>query len=487
MQSSLREAATYLPIKIGVSLTADPLSGKDSDQGRAPQHCPPALAGIPTQYKYMSYQHQQLMRVLVAAAISFALAVFNAALDASLLSRSVLLWSLAALILARALTPPRVRRPAVMPGPAYKRTTRRGAPSCSRLGGGVRGRPLYGTVSGGVPASLVGKWKLCAADGFRVRAGPDYPRKGQKAESAAAMYVPLGADACRCPQSLSHAAANLVELPQPPPGSEGGALPPLLVVAVQIPLDAPSLLQDTSDGAGILLVLYFGVTPDAQSNTARGAGTSTPAANLLMRYNARARRAAAAAVAAASAVAAAAAGPAAAATAVPSPPATAAEVTPSCAAAGAAAEVGAGVPPSHIHRTPSRHAASAKTALAFDADAELPEPSKAADKACVFKLIVGADNLDVLGLPQVLERANFKPVIIHKVAEIHAGKNYLEIDVGVHKFNYFARAGLKRCLDRVRELRIRVGCLLQGSSDAELPECLLGAVSIAQANISQIR
>ena len=100
------------------------------------------------------------MRVLVAAAISFALAVFNAALDASLLSRSVLLWSLAALILARALTPPRVRRPAVMPGPAYKRTTRRGAPSCSRLGGGVRGRPLYGTVSGGVPASLVGKWKL---------------------------------------------------------------------------------------------------------------------------------------------------------------------------------------------------------------------------------------------------------------------------------------------------------------------------------------
>ena len=288
-------------------------------------------------------------------------------------------------------------------------------------------------------------------------------------------------------RALSHAAANLVELPQPPPGSEGGALPPLLVVAVQIPLDAPSLLQDTSDGAGILLVLYFGVTPDAQSNTARGAGTSTPAANLLMRYNARARRAAAAAVAAASAVAAAAAGPAAAATAVPSPPATAAEVTPSCAAAGAAAEVGAGVPPSHIHRTPSRHAASAKTALAFDADAELPEPSKAADKACVFKLIVGADNLDVLGLPQVLERANFKPVIIHKVAEIHAGKNYLEIDVGVHKFNYFARAGLKRCLDRVRELRIRVGCLLQGSSDAELPECLLGAVSIAQANISQIR
>jgi len=404
-----------------------------------------------------------------------------------LLSRSVLLWSLAALILARALTPPRVRRPAVMPGPAYKRTTRRGAPSCSRLGGGVRGRPLYGTVSGGVPASLVGKWKLCAAGGFRVRAGTDYPRQGQKAESAAAMYVCLGADACRCPQSLSHAAANLVELPQPPPGSEGGALPPLLVVAVQIPLDAPSLLQDTSDGAGILLVLYFGVTPDAQSNTARGAGTSTPAANLLMRYNARARRAAAAAVAAASAVAAAAAGPAAAATAVPSPPATAAEVTPSCAAAGAAAEVGAGVPPSHIHRTPSRHAASAKTALAFDADAELPEPSKAAHKACVFKLIVGADNLDVLGLPQVLERANFKPVIIHKVAEIHAGKNYLEIDVGVHKFNYFARAGLKRCLDRVRELRIRVGCLLQGSSDAELPECLLGAVSIAQANISQIR
>ena len=49
------------------------------------------------------------------------------------------------------------------------------------------------------------------------------------------------------------------------------------------------------------------------------------------------------------------------------------------------------------------------------------------------------------------------------------------------------RAGLKRCLDRVRELRIRVGCLLQGSSDAELPECLLGAESIAQANISQIR
>ena len=68
-------------------------------------------------------------------------------------------------------------------------------------------RPLYGTVSGGVPASLVGKWKLCAADGFRVRAGPDYPRKGQKAESAAAVHTCSWAlIACRCPQSLSHAA-----------------------------------------------------------------------------------------------------------------------------------------------------------------------------------------------------------------------------------------------------------------------------------------
>ena len=241
------------------------------------------------------------------------------ALDASLLLRSVLLWSLAALILARALTPPRVRRPAVMPGPAYKRTTRRARQlqparrRCARQTSVwhrvgrrarqpgrqveiVRGRRLPCARWARLPAQraeggICGR-NVCAA---RRRCVPlpaePLPRGGEPRRAASATTRQRGRRASAAagrggPDSVGRALA--------PAGHERWRRHP----------------------ARPLLRRHTGCAVEYSS----GAGTSTPAANLLMRYNARARRAAAAAVAAASAVAAAAAGPAAAATAVPSPP-----------------------------------------------------------------------------------------------------------------------------------------------------------------------
>ena len=100
-----------------------------------------------------------------------------------------------------------------------------------------------------------------------------------------------------------------------------------------------------------------------------------------------------------------------------------------------------------------------------------------------FKLIGFLDNLSAMGVPGILARTlesfNGKPVIVHKTGAFFlADPDVCECDVNVHEFPYLVKSSLASLRSRVRHAVLRAAFVLQGESDDELPERLLGCAVV---------
>jgi len=121
---------------------------------------------------------------------------------------------------------------------------------------------------------------------------------------------------------------------------------------------------------------------------------------------------------------------------------------------------------------------SAAIALMREYCAKAPKPgeSRKGNECCyTFKVIAKLENIDTLPLPASLKRFNGKPALINKSGLLHAGEGYLEMDVGIDKFTFLAKRGLYSVLDSLKTFDIHAGFVLQGNSDAELPEQIIGS------------
>ena len=110
-------------------------------------------------------------------------------------------------------------------------------------------------------------------------------------------------------------------------------------------------------------------------------------------------------------------------------------------------------------------------------------------------------NLDEVGLPNAAAKYNGKPVLIAKTGALYherqeqraagdaaaagggdaAGDgavSFLEMDINVHRFSYPARAGLQSICGRFCEMEMAVGFVIEGRSDEELPDVMLGAAQL---------
>ena len=107
-------------------------------------------------------------------------------------------------------------------------------------------------------------------------------------------------------------------------------------------------------------------------------------------------------------------------------------------------------------------------------------------------------NLEEAGLPGAAAKYNGKPVLIQKTGALYLGKQqcvdapaaggdapadaasvpFLEMDINVHRFSYAARAGLQTIFGKFCEMEMAVGFVLEGRSDEELPEVMLGAAQL---------
>jgi hypothetical protein len=94
-----------------------------------------------------------------------------------------------------------------------------------------------------------------------------------------------------------------------------------------------------------------------------------------------------------------------------------------------------------------------------------------------FKVICSCSNLEELGVPQMISSYNAKPVLIRRTGSLFRGKNYIEKDIHIYKFANLAKQSIHYLSSRCGLMYMQIGFVIEGKTDAELPETLLGCVA----------
>ena len=101
-----------------------------------------------------------------------------------------------------------------------------------------------------------------------------------------------------------------------------------------------------------------------------------------------------------------------------------------------------------------------------------------------FKVIGYLDNLAEMGVPALLARTvegfNGKPVIVFKTGafSFDPAESVYECGVAVHEFPFMVKSSLAVLRSKVKLASLRAAFVVQGESDDELPERLLGCAAV---------
>ena len=117
----------------------------------------------------------------------------------------------------------------------------------------------------------------------------------------------------------------------------------------------------------------------------------------------------------------------------------------------------------------------------------LPTVAACVDKASGrFKLILFAEPVP----SKILNGYNGKPVLLTASTTTHTGfidatdnggqYRYLELDANIRQWNMFVRKSLFSLWDAVGGFGLELGCCIEGRSDEEMPEQLLGCTKLSQ-------
>ncbi|TYZ60282.1 hypothetical protein PybrP1_009029 [[Pythium] brassicae (nom. inval.)] len=105
-----------------------------------------------------------------------------------------------------------------------------------------------------------------------------------------------------------------------------------------------------------------------------------------------------------------------------------------------------------------------------------------------FKVIAQVTNQDECGITgmgkKLLTSHNATPVLTrpqHRIYHFDGGST--EVVVDIHSFSYIARRGIHLLLDKTAKLVIDIGFVLQGESEEELPEQILGCCRLDHADV----
>jgi len=104
--------------------------------------------------------------------------------------------------------------------------------------------------------------------------------------------------------------------------------------------------------------------------------------------------------------------------------------------------------------------------------------------AARFKVLPNAQNLKEIGLPSWISKYNGKPFLIKRPGQTgfiyrHPDKSCFEFDISLHPFPYLAKQGICFMKDTYfKKVLVTFGFLIEGRSDDELPECLIGLTQL---------
>lgn len=88
--------------------------------------------------------------------------------------------------------------------------------------------------------------------------------------------------------------------------------------------------------------------------------------------------------------------------------------------------------------------------------------------------------MDQLGIPQIISSYNATPVVIRKTGSIFKGAGYIEKNLHIHKFSNMARQSIHLLTSRFGLMNMKIGFLIEGVDDTELPEALFACIAITK-------
>lgn len=104
-----------------------------------------------------------------------------------------------------------------------------------------------------------------------------------------------------------------------------------------------------------------------------------------------------------------------------------------------------------------------------------------------LKTMCVVDNIESLGLPSVITAYNGKPVLINKSGTLSSPRDGLmQLNINVWMFAYVARKALCGMHEKLKKMSLNVGFTIEGRSDDELPECLLGSCSLNGIDVERV-
>ncbi len=103
-----------------------------------------------------------------------------------------------------------------------------------------------------------------------------------------------------------------------------------------------------------------------------------------------------------------------------------------------------------------------------------------------LKVIGKAMNTEELHLPSVIKRYNGKPILIYgREGSMHFDREQqiLELCVNAHNFSYFGRRALYSTYPKFRQAHVSVGFLIEGRTNDELPEHVIGTALFRKVDL----
>jgi len=114
------------------------------------------------------------------------------------------------------------------------------------------------------------------------------------------------------------------------------------------------------------------------------------------------------------------------------------------------------------------------------------------ERSLAFKAIGMIDEIEKQDLPMlnILQKYNGKPVLVTASSTFNFGTvpyPYLEIDYNVRKWSLLARTTLVQIGDRLKTISCHIGYLVEATENEDLPERMLGVVSVHNISVENAR
>ncbi|RHY30815.1 hypothetical protein DYB32_003998 [Aphanomyces invadans] len=124
----------------------------------------------------------------------------------------------------------------------------------------------------------------------------------------------------------------------------------------------------------------------------------------------------------------------------------------------------------------------------LEASTSSGDPTAILDRFKVIAQVVNEHDCGVAGYTKkLLTKNNATPVLTRPQHRIYHTPAYTEVDVDVHIFSLVARTGIHALIDKTASMLIDVAFVLQGESEAELPEQILGVCRLVRIDLAKAK